>query len=497
MANITGKADASLIKADAGTYDTGGSARALQAGLQGFGAGIKPLFEAAQKFEADYQAWNEKQPELENLGNYSDFQLGMIDQEYGKISDEWSSLSRRLARNKDDIEAKNRLAQLTGQIKNLDAGQSALSNIRFNMSKDLQGTAGLSDFHTATEKEHMQIIQATLEGKSFPGKEAPTIAYVGDNSTLQITMADGTVYGGLGSSANQQYKPIPTPQHDYVEGNTALNNFATGLIQDGKTATAVLSPKQSKTRILNILNGSENVPGTKNKLSGSRAQNSTLFFKDLTPDDQDITYADAFASGQLSQEFYKDGTGAIIKASDETPAFNAKGEYQWTEEQAKEYLRNPIHYNHNVDNFAEYFGNATSELHNNEFRTKMAGNDRYLKTASGDFFGSVANVNAAKVNTYVDMLVDRDLVAGGSAVQKSIDNLRNSFRNSDVQIAKTGKNNKIGIQIGDNKGMFDLTNPSEIRALKIFLRRSDSYKQLNLGADPSQYVDFMGSPLTR
>ena len=111
MANITGKADASLIKADAGTYDTGGSARALQAGLQGFGAGIKPLFEAAQKFEADYQAWNEKQPELENLGNYSDYQLGMIDQEYGKISDEWSSLSRRLARNKDDIEAKNRLAQ--------------------------------------------------------------------------------------------------------------------------------------------------------------------------------------------------------------------------------------------------------------------------------------------------------------------------------------------------------------------------------------------------
>ena len=160
---------------------------------------------------------------------------------------------------------------------------------------------------------------------------------------------------------------------------------------------------------------------------------STLFFKDLTPDDQDITYADAFASGQLSQEFYKDGTGAIIKASDETPAFNAKGEYQWTEEQAKEYLRNPIHYNHNVDKFAEYFGNATSELHNNEFRTKMAGNDRYLKTASGDFFGSVANVNAAKVNTYVDMLVDRDLVAGGSAVQKSIDNLRNSLNRKGIK----------------------------------------------------------------
>ena len=126
MANITGKADASLIKADAATYDTGGSARAVAAGIQGFSAGFKPLLEESKAFEARYQQFSDAQPELENMGTYSDFQLGMIDEEYSGITEEWNSLSRRLARDKNDLEAKNRLAQLTGKIKNLDAGQSKL-----------------------------------------------------------------------------------------------------------------------------------------------------------------------------------------------------------------------------------------------------------------------------------------------------------------------------------------------------------------------------------
>ena len=502
MANVTGKADASLIKADAGTYDTGGSARAVAAGIQGFGAGFKPLLEESKAFEARYQEFSDAQPELENMGTYSDFQLGMIEEEYSGITDEWNNLSRRLARDKNDLEAKNRLAQLTGKIKNLDAGQSKLSNIRFGLNPDaLSGE--LSDQFDDVEKTHMRSINFAVSDpnswdENSMGKK-PKIEYVGDNSTLQITMGDGTIYGGL----DPKNKPIPTPQGTYDQGVTAILDLGAGFMEDATSATSLLTPAQAKSKANKEIMD----------LKGNSKQNLDLLFRDLTADDRDVTFADEFSTGGLDKKFYLDdqtGNPATYKGK---PAYDKDGNFQWTKEEAKGFLKEPMNQKENMDRFTTYLGNSFADMHNNEFRARQGAMGKYFMGAGGDLFGDKTTVKAAKISEYTDMFVDNvfnkydltDDTMGAKGVEnyRGIkEDLKKQFNNTGILVdidmkgaPKDERETLISIGIGKEEMQFDLSDPSDVSKMKQYLQKSDYIQNLQLGPNPSEWKDLGGNNL--
>ena len=506
MANITGKADAELLKADAGTYDTGSNAKALAAGIQGFDASFKPLLEESKAFESRYQQYSDAQPELENMGTYSDFQLGMIEEEYGNITDEWNSLSRRLARNKNDLEAKNRLAQLTGKIKNLDAGQSALSNIRFGLNPDaLSGE--ISDQFTDDEKTHMKAINLAV-GDPNAWKEdtmgkKPKIEYVGNNSTLQITMGDGTVYGGL----DPKNKPIPTPQGMYDEGITAVLNLGAGFMEDATSATSLLTAGQAKTKANKAITD----------LKGSSKQNLDLLFRDLTADDRDVTFADEFATGGLDKSFYMDdqtGKPAVYqdKEGNDVPAFDENGKFQWTKEMSKNFLKEPMNQKENMDRFTTYLGNSFADMHNTEFKARQGAQGKYFMSAGGDLFDTKPAIKTAKVAEYTDMFVDNlfskydltDMTMGAKGVENYTgikEDFKKQFKNTGVTIDTKPKGsnknpNLIGIQVDDEFAKdFDLSNPSDVAKMKQYLQQSNYIQNLQLGPNPEEWKDLGGNNL--
>ena len=504
MANITGKADAALIKADAGTYDTGSNVKALAAGIQGFSAGLKPLLEEAKQFDARYQQFSDAKPSLENMGTYSGVQLSMIENEYAGITDEWDSLSRRLARDKDDLEAKNRLAQLTGKIKNLDAGQSALSNIRFGMNQDVLA-GDLSGQFTPEQKSHMQQIDMFLEGQPVSLGD-PKIEYVGDNSTLQITMADGTVYGGL----NPKNKPIPVPQGSYDAGREGLTNIGSGILEDSMSSNSLLTAGQAKTKINNKIND----------LKGNSRQNLDLLFTDLTPDDSNVTFADEFAKGGLDKSFYIDDQNQQIITYKDKPAFDKDGKWQWTEREAKDFLRESMNQKENMDRFSTYLGNAFADLHNTKVKERRGLANTYFAGPGGDLFADKTTVKAAKSKEYSNMFVDEMM---GLLNYENVDHrnlkerFKSQFRNTGItsQIDFTNKQlaivnpvggNKsvkerlneanefiIGIGgIGDEQIVIDLRNSSDIQKMKSYLARTKYVNSMQLGPNPDEWLDFAG-----
>jgi len=527
MANITGKADAALIKADAGTYDTGSNVKALAAGIQGFSAGLKPLLEEAKQFDAKYQQFSDAKPSLENMGNYSDVQLEMIQGEYAGITDEWNNLSRRLARNKNDLEAKNRLAQLTGKIKNLDAGQSALSNIRFGMNKDVLA-GDLSDQFTPEAKRHMQQIDMFLEGQQISpvegrnklkeGESGPTIPfgdpkieYVGDNSTLQITMADGTVYGGL----NPNNKPIPVPQGSYDAGREALANIGAGILEDSMSSNTLLTGGQAKTKINTKIAD----------LKGNSRENLDLLFTDLTPDDSNVTFADEFAKGGLDKSFYttdkKFGEDPKMIEYDGKPAFDENGKWQWTEKEAKDFLRESMNQKENMDRFSTYLGNAFADMHNTKVKERRGLANTYFAGPGGDLFADKTTVKAAKSKEYSNMFVDEmmSLLNYENVDHRNLkERFKSQFRNTGItsQIDFTNKQlaivnpvggNKsvkerlneanefiIGIGgIGDEQIVIDLRNPSDVQKMKSYLARTKYINNMQLGPNPDEWLDFTGN----
>ena len=507
MANVTGKADAALIKADAGTYDTGSDAKALAAGIQGFSAGFKPLLEEAKQFDARYKQYSDAQPGLENMGTYSDFQLSMIEEEYGNITDEWNSLSRRLARNKNDLEAKNRLAQLTGKIKNLDAGQSKLSNIRFGLNPDaLSGE--LSDQFSDDEKNHMKAIDLAVGDpnswdESSMGKK-PKIEYVGNNSTLQITMGDGTIYGGL----DPKNKPIPTPQGMYDEGITAILGLGAGIIEDSMSSNTLLTAGQAKIKVNKAITD----------LKGNSKQNLDLLFRDLTPDDSDITFADEFATGGLDKKFYLDdqtGKPAVYqdKEGNDVPAFDEKGNFQWTKEMSKNFLKEPMNQKENIDRFTTYLGDSFADLHNTKVKERRGLANTYFMSSSGELFDTNTKIKAAKVSEYTDMFVDNiyskyDLT-GMTMGAKGVENyrgikedLKKQFKNTgitvDIEMKSAPKDERetlIAIGVGSQERQFDLSDPSDVAKMKQYLQESDYIQSLQLGPNPSEWKDLSGNDL--
>ena len=506
MANITGKADVNVLRADEKTYDTGSNVKALAAGIQGFGAAFKPVLEESKAFEARYQQFSDAQPELENMGTYSDFQLGMIDEEYSGITEEWNSLSRRLARDKNDLEAKNRLAQLTGKIKNLDAGQSKLSNIRFGLNPDaLSGE--LSDQFTKAEKTHMRSINLAVSDpdswdETSMGKK-PKIEYVGDNSTLQITMGDGTIYGGL----DPKNKPIPTPQGMYDEGITAVLGLGAGFMEDATSATSLLTPAQAKTKANKTITD----------LKGSSKQNLDLLFRDLTPDDRDITFADEFATGGLDKSFYMDdqtGKPAVYqdKEGNDVPAFDEKGNFQWTKEMSKNFLKEPMNQKENMDRLTTYLGNSFADMHNTEFKARQGAMGKYFMGAGGDLFGDKTTVKTAKIAEYTDMFVDNIFskydftkMTRGAVADPDYEGIKKDiekqFVNTGVTIDIKPRGSKqnpnlIGIQVDKEFALdFDLSNPSDVAKMKQYLQKSNYIQNLQLGPNPEEWKDLGGNNL--
>lgn len=523
MANITGKADAALIKADAGTYDTGSNVKALAAGIQGFGMGFKPVLEEAKAFDARYQQFSDAKPSLENMGNYSDVQLEMIQGEYAGITDEWNNLSRRLARDKNDLEAKNRLAQLTGKIKNLDSGQSALSNIRFGMNKDVLA-GDLSDQFTPEAKRHMQQIDMFLEGQQISpvqgtnklkeGESGPTIPfgdpkieYIGDNSTLQITMADGTVYGGL----NPKNKPIPVPQGSYDAGREALTNIGSGILEDSMSSNTLLTGGQAKTKINTKIAD----------LKGNSRQNLDLLFTDLTPDDSNVTFADEFAKGGLDKSFYIDDQNQQTITYKDKPAFDKDGKWQWTEKEAKDFLRESMNQKENMDRFSTYLGNAFADMHNTKVKERRGLANTYFAGPGGDLFADKTTVKAAKSKEYSNMFVDEMM---GLLNYENVDHrnlkerFKSQFRNTGIssQIDFTNKQLAIVNPVGGNKSVkerlneanefmiaiggigdeqivIDLRNPSDVQKMKSYLARTKYVNNMQLGPNPDEWLDFTGN----
>ena len=327
----------------------------------------------------------------------------------------------------------------------------------------------------------------------------PKIEYVGDNSTLQITMADGTVYGGL----NPKNKPIPVPQGSYDAGREGLINVGASILEDSMSSNTLLTGGQAKIKINTKIT----------ELKGNSRQNLDLLFTDLTPDDSNVTFADEFAKGGLDKSFYIDDQNQQIITYKDKPAFDKDGKWQWTEREAKDFLRESMNQKENMDRFSTYLGNAFADMHNTKVKERRGLANTYFMSSSGELFDTNTKIKAAKVSEYTDMFVDNiyskyDLT-GMTMGAKGVENyrgikedLKKQFKNTgitvDIEMKSAPKDERetlIAIGVGSQERQFDLSDPSDVAKMKQYLQESDYIQSLQLGPNPSEWKDLSGNDL--
>ena len=500
MANTTGQADKGILEADRGTYDSGAADAMMYTAFdEGFSGGTKALKEKAQQ---DYQIQQTKYNQLleakpQLISAYlTDQQIDGLRPVLNDISNVWSEQASILSQpgGKDNLKAQNRIQEAASYIANIENGNQQLYKIReFNEDKNGDFSLMLND----EQRHHIRSISNTINGAEDTGV---VIEYPKkDGYHMKVTMPDGTVY--------DRNNPIPQPQGEFVRGRTGLLNIANTAVDDGGTATA---PMNAGVAANNVYNEIINLKSDYSDEDGSitRNQKKDLFFRNLTPDGEDISYAQAFLSGNLPREFYLDENKRMItldsKSDDRqgpsrivgprrrgkgvsklgipfedratVPAFgqigkssgaviaNWNGSFQWNEEEVREYLTDNTILERNLKQFSKYYGGAVAQLHNDQFNLKKDRAGQYLMGMDGhgsivDIYGDKTDITIKKRQLYSNMIVDRalyglddqttSLLKNGNYDQIS-QNLTSTFAGTGITVGK--------VKDPDKKGKFMTSN---------------------------------------
>tara|TARA_R110002167_G_scaffold40588_3_gene124545 strand:+ start:1571 stop:3250 length:1680 start_codon:yes stop_codon:yes gene_type:complete len=503
-----GAADQGILKqtAQAEGGDGGAAIASYQAFNQGFAGASKPGMEAMameyQKQNATFDALMQNKPPLETVPLLTDHQLsggenipGMEDL-MKEVSGLYQDQARILSKNKGDLKAQKEITKSASYIQNIDAGNKALAQI------NVRGYENNGTFSLGVSEEqgaHLKEIQLAVNGQMDGVKiEYPKE----DGYNMKVTMPDGTVY--------DKNNPLPVSQGEFKNGSTASLKFANNAIEDGATASAPMNKGVAANSMLTTINelksdGNPDQPA-------SNSEKLDMMFRDLTPDDQDISYATDFASGNLPAKFYQDENGKPITfdadgsgEGESKPAFDDQGNFQWTDKESKDFLRQNTGMQHNLKMFSEYYGSAVADLHNEQYNVKKGNAGQYFKGLDGsDNYGTVTQINQQKKSLYSDLLVVKSLnnpetnksyLAEGD-YDAAIKGLKTTFRDTDVKMVQgKNKNHQIGIMVGKEKRSFDLKDPRQVRMMEQFLAKSKSFNQMALGADPNGWTDLDGSPL--
>lgn len=532
MANTTGQADKGILEADRGTYDSGAADAMMYTAFdKGFSGGTKALKEKAQQ---DYQIQQTKYNQLleakpQLISAYlTDQQIDDLRPVLNDISNVWSEQASILSQpsGKDNLKAQNRIQEAASYIANIENGNQQLYKIReFNEDKNGDFSLMLND----EQRHHIRSISNTINGAEDTGVmiEYPKK----DGYHMKVTMPDGTVY--------DRNNPIPQPQGEFERGGTGLLNIANTAKDDGGTATA---PMNTGVAANNVLNEIKKLKSDYSDEDGSVTGNEKkdLFFRDLTPDDQDISYAQAFASGNLPEEFYLDENGQMItfdsKSDDRqgpggisklgvpfkdratVPAIGEDGSFQWNEEEVREYLTDNTILERNLKQFSKYYGGAVAQLHNDQFNLKKDRAGQYLMGMDGsgnivDMYGDKTDMTIKKRQLYSNMIVDgalyglddqtTSLLKNGNYDQIS-QNLTSTFSGTGIMVGrvkdpeKKGKfmaSNFVGVQVGDKQQLFDISKPGQVKKMKLMLGNSNIYNQLSLSGNPETWRSFDGSEI--
>ncbi len=512
-----GSADGNILKQTA--QAEGGDGGAAIAMYQAFDAGFKGASKPGMDFlgaqyakqQGTFNNLMENKPPLESVPLLEDTQLAGNENVVGmeglmkEVSGLYQEQARILSKNKGDLGAQKKITEAAGYIQNVDAGNKQLAQLKMgNFEIDGQ----YNDMLNPTQKGHLQGIHLAINGQDQTGIK---IEYPKeDGYRLKVTMPDGTVY--------DKNNPLPSPQGEYKNGGTAAMKFYNDKREKGSTASAPMTKEGAANQFLNTINdlksdANPDAPATAN-------EKMSMFFTDIVDDDKDLTYANAFASGNLPREFYLDENGDVATFDRKErgpeieqptkPAFDENGNFQWTKEEATDFLRQKTALNHNMKNMSKWYGGAVSDVYNSQYNAKEGIAGRYYKSFDnkvGDVYGTKAEIDVKKSKEYTKALFSKSILNNdGSSMFESgnykggVKGLNSTFAGTDVRFAykKSGDNNIVGVKIDGVKGTkpFNIDNPREYEQMMNYLNtNSKTLKGVDLGPNSRDWVDFDGSSL--
>ena len=522
-----GSADGNILKQTQVAFGDGGAAvasyKAFDAGYKSTGKpGMDFLGAQVAQQQGTFNSLMENKPALESVPLLEDTQLAGNENVVGmeglmkEVSGLYQDQARILSKNKGDLDAQKKITEAAGYIQNVDAGNKQLAQLKMgNFEIDGQ----YNDMLNPTQKGHLQGIHLAINGQDQTGIK---IEYPKeDGYRLKVTMPDGTIY--------DKNNPLPTPQGEFKNGGTAAMKFYNDKREKGSTASAPMTKEGAANQFLNTINdlksdANPDAPATAN-------EKMSMFFTDIVDDGEDLTYANAFASGKLPKEFYLNENGSLAeidsKEDDQgdnpigprrsegedrgkVPAFDENGNFQWSKEEATNYLRQKTALNHNMKNMSKWYGGAVSEVYNSQYNAKEGIAGRYYKsfdTSVGDVYGTKAEIDVKKSKEYTKALFSKSILNNdGSSMFESgnykdgVKGLNSTFAGTDVRFAykKSGDKNIVGIKIDGVKGTkpFNVDNPREYEQMMNYLNtNSKTLKGVDLGPNSRDWVDFDGSSL--
>ena len=512
-----GSADGNILKQT--EQAEGGDGGAAIAMYQAFDTSFKGASKPGMDFlgaqvaqqQGTFNSLMENKPPLESVPLLEDTQLAGNENVVGmeglmkEVSGLYQEQARILSKNKGDLGAQKKITEAAGYIQNVDAGNKQLAQLKMgNFEIDGQ----YNDMLNPTQKGHLQGIHLAIKGQDQTGVK---IEYPKeDGYRLKVTMPDGTIY--------DKNNPLPSPQGEYKNGGTAAMKFYNDKREKGSTASAPMTKEGAANQFLNTINdlksdANPDAPATAN-------EKMSMFFTDIVDDGEDLTYANAFASGKLPKEFYLDANGDMITFDKKErgpeieqpskPAFDENGNFQWNKEEATDYLRQKTALNHNMKNMSKWYGGAVSEVYNSQYNAKEGIAGRYYKSFDdgvGDVYGTKAEIDVKKSKEYTKALFSKSILNNdGSSMFESgsykdgVKGLNSTFAGTDVRFAykKSGDKNIVGIKIDGVKGTkpFNVDNPREYEQMMNYLNtNSKTIKGVNLGPNSRDWVDFDGSSL--
>jgi len=525
MAKTLGAADGNILKQTQVAFGDGGAAVAsYKAFDESFKSASAPGMKAMQaeyaRQEGTFNALMENKPPLETVPLLEDTQLAGNENVVGmeglmkEVSGMYQEQARILSKNKDDMGAQKKITEAAGYIQNIDAGNKQLASLKMgNFEIDGQ----YNDLLTKQQGDHLRGIHLAINGQDKTGVK---IEYPKeDGYRLKVTMPDGTVY--------DKNNPLPSPQGEYKNGGTAAYKFYNDVRAKSTGATSPMTKEGAANDFLNTVKSLKSDGNSEAPITTD--EKMSMFFTDIVDDGEDLTFANAFASGNLPKEFYQDDAGEYITFDTKTdnpirpsttplteeqaasgqisvdrglvPAFDENGNFQWSKEEATNYLRQKRFADHNMKRMSKWFGGAVADVHNENFNKKKDMKGEYLKLPDGQ--GGYTDVydNQAKkekLPLYFNM-VSKNVMRNSKSMEKSLEQYEDLFGNaygieiqtlqegSDKEIAEAMKKGEVNVVIGDQEKEFILSEPGQLEAFNRFLATSPYYKNLFLGGNPEEW----------
>ena len=516
-----GSADGNILKQTA--QAEGGDGGAAIAMYQAFDAGFKGTSKPGMDFlgaqyakqQGVFNNLMENKPPLESVPLLEDTQLAGNENVVGmeglmkEVSGLYQEQARILSKNKGDMAAQKKITEAAGYIQNVDAGNKQLAQLKMgNFEIDGQ----YNDMLNPTQKGHLQGIHLAINGQDQTGIK---IEYPKeDGYRLKVTMPDGTIY--------DKNNPLPTPQGEYKNGSTAAMKFYNDKREKGSSATAPMTKEGAANQFLNTINdlksdANPDAPATAN-------EKMSMFFTDIVDDGEDLTYANAFASGKLPKEFYEDENGDIMTYDKREydaklqekgmspvqeptkPAFDENGNFQWTKEEATDFLRQKTGLNHNMKNMSKWYGGAVADIYNEQYNVKADIKGTYLRGFDGTAeYKTKPEMDKIKTNLYTNMLVaksvggidnSRNLIKTNPA--QAMKNLTQTFAGTGINIGPIKDKSKpshVGVIIGKERRLFDLSTTQGFNLFTEYLSGQQVFKQMSLGGNPQDWTAFNGDSL--